>query len=60
VRSDRIDTIVRFRVERISQAGDGIEPGKAKARLSADDGEIAAHQNPAVCLQGDCLDCRES
>ena len=38
-----IDSTVRVRVERISQAGRGIEPGDAVARLSADAGEIAAH-----------------
>ena len=38
-----MDNIVRVRVERISQAGRGIEPGDAVARLSADAvGEIAA------------------
>ena len=37
------DQVVRVRVERISQAGRGIEPGDAVARLSADAGEIAAH-----------------
>ena len=47
---------VRVRVERISQAGGGIEPGEAIARLSADDGEIAAHQNLAVRLHRDRLD----
>ena len=38
-----MDNIVRVRVERISQAGRGIEPGDVVARLSADGGEIAAH-----------------
>ena len=33
---DCIDSIVRVRVERISRAGRGIEPGDAVARLSAD------------------------
>ena len=47
---------VRVRVERISQAGRGIEPGDAVARLSADavrPVEIAAHQNLAVRLHRD-------
>ena len=35
-------TTVRVRVERISQAGGGIEPGDAVARLSADAGEETA------------------
>ncbi len=33
---DGTDSTVRVRVERISQAGRGIEPGNAIARLSAD------------------------
>ena len=52
-----IDSTVRVRVERISQAGGGIEPGDAVARLSADAcREIAAHQNLAVRLHRDCID----
>ena len=47
------DSIVRVRVERISQAGRGIEPGDAVARLSADAGETAARQNLAVRLHRD-------
>ena len=46
--------IVRVRVERISQAGRGIEPGDAVARLSADAVvKIAARQNLAVRLHRD-------
>ena len=37
-----MDITVRVRVERISQAGGGIEPGDVVARLSADAGETAA------------------
>ena len=37
------DITVRVRVERISQAGRGIEPGDVVARLSADAREMAAH-----------------
>ena len=50
------DTTVRVRVERISQAGGGIEPGDAVARLSADAvlRESAARQNLAVRLHRDC------
>ena len=47
------DSAVRVRVERISQAGRGIEPGDAIARLSADVGEKAARQNLAVRLHRD-------
>src|SRR5476649_274356 len=43
---DRIDTGVRVRVERICQAGDGIEPGDAVTGLSADGGRSEA------CLEG--------
>src|SRR5436309_6194998 len=55
-----IPRTVRVGVERISQGGRGIESGEAKARLSADDGEIAAHQNPAVRLHCDRTDARET
>ena len=53
---DGIDSTVRVRVERISQAGRGIEPGDAVARLSADARENAARQNLAVRLHRDCID----
>src|SRR5258706_487020 len=47
---DRLDREILFatgrvRVPRISQSGDRIEPGDVIARLSADAGEKAAHQN---------------
>ena len=48
-----LTVLVRVRVERISQAGRGIEPGDAVARLSANAREIAAHQNLAVRLHRD-------
>src|SRR6266446_6915242 len=50
-----MDSTVRVRVERISQAGRGIEPGDGIARLSADAREIAARQNLAVRLHCDCI-----
>ena len=48
------DSTVRVRVERISQAGRGIEPGDVIARLSADAVvKAAARQNLAVRLHRD-------
>ena len=47
---------VRVRIERIRQAGGGIEPGDVVARLSADGGENAARQNLAVRLHRDGID----
>ena len=46
------------RVERISQTGDRIEPGNVSARLSADAGEKAAHQDLAVRLHRDRKDIK--
>ena len=52
---DCIDITVRVRVERIGQAGRGIEPGDAIARLSTDAVrvEMAARQNLAIRLHRD-------
>ena len=44
--------IVRVRVERISQAGRGIEPGDAVARLSAD--AVVREMPPARILPSAC------
>src|SRR5437867_1156528 len=49
-------TTGRVRVERIGQAGGGIESGDVVARLSADAGESAARQNLAVRLHRVCID----
>ena len=59
VRLDRDcpDKKVRVRIERISQASGGIEPGNEIARLSANAArEIAARQNLPVRLYRDCRD----
>ena len=45
-----------FGIERVCQAGRGIEPGEAVARLATDAGESAAHQNLAVRLHRDRID----
>src|SRR5436190_4079621 len=47
---------LRIRLERISQAGGGIQPGHMSARLSANAVESAASQNLAVSLHRDGLD----
>ena len=39
---DHIDRIARVGVERIRQAGSGIEPGEPIARLAADVGKLPA------------------
>ena len=48
---DCIDNTVRVRVERICQAGRGIEPGDAVARLSAD---AVVKSPPAKILPSAC------
>ena len=47
-----MDSTVRVRVERIGQAGRGIEPGDAVARLSAD--AVRVKTPPAKILPSAC------
>jgi len=53
--SHRADSAIRVRIERICQAGSGIEPGDVITGLSADGPKVAAGQNLAVRLHNDAI-----